>query len=170
MNLNFSLYFTFGRRFRRLLHTCLVLLTIGTPAITVASGSDFTIAEAQPVQISLEQRAGHTRMSFSAFARTFNLLLKKNEALAKNISSRLPQLDLYVGTVEGAAGSWARISVVSGEYSGAVYDGNELYLIDTGKRVVDAVKESQKDLMLQSNTVVYKAADLSSNLTDHPEG
>ena len=59
---------------------------------------------------------------------------------------------------------------MSGEYSGAVYDGNELYLIDTGKRVADAVKESQKDLMLQSNTVVYKSADLSSNLTDHPEG
>ena len=72
-----------------------------------------------------------------------------------------------MGTVEGVAGSWARISVVSGEYSGAVFDGNEMFMIDTGKRVSDAVDESQKELMLQSNTVVYKAADMTSNLTDH---
>ena len=170
MNINFGSSITFDRIFRRLLRTCLVLLTIGTPGFTVASGSDFSIVEAHPVKISQEQRAGHTRMSFSAFGRTFNLLLQKNEALAKNISSRLPQLDLYAGTVEGAAGSWARISIVSGEYSGAVYDGKELYMIDTGKTVSDAVEESQRDLMLQSNTVVYKAADITSTVISHTEG
>ena len=155
------------RRHKPLLPACLFLLLVCTPVITVADTSDFSISEAQPVQITQDQLADNTRMSFSAFGRTFNLLLQKNNTLSKNISSRLPEIALYVGTVEGVAGSWARISVVSGEYSGAVFDGNEMFMIDNGKRVSDAVDESQKELMLQSNTVVYKAADMTSNFTDH---
>lgn len=161
------LYVILVRSYKRLLPACLVLLLVCTPGIKVAATSEFSISKVEPVQITQDQRSDNTRMSFSAFGRTFNLLLQKNNTLSKNISSRLPEIDLYVGTVEGVAGSWARISVVSGEYSGAVFDGNEMFMIDTGKRVSDAVDESQKELMLQSNTVVYKAADMTSNLTDH---
>ena len=167
MKKRFTLNFKLGSMLKLLLQPYALLAFISMPGITIAASSETTIAEAQSVQMTEEQGADQVRMSFSAFDRTFNLLLQKNEALMENYSSRLLEVDLYAGTIEGAAGSWARVSVVSGEYSGAIYDGNELFLIDTGKAVAEAIDASQRDLMQQSGTVVYKASDMSSTLTDH---
>ena len=167
MKNRFALNFKLGGIGKLLLQPFVLLVLISTPGLTIAASSESTIAEAHPVQMTQEQRADHVRMSFSAFGRTFNLLLQKNEDFMQGYSARLLEVDLYAGTIEGAAGSWARISVVNGEYLGAVYDGNELFMIDAGKVVAESVEISQKDLMQKSDTVVYKASDMSSTLTDH---
>ena len=162
MNDIFGKGFKWGRKIKHFLNIAIVLLLINSPRISVAANADFSIAEAQSVQIIQEQQADHTRMSFSAFGRTFNLLMQRNEALMKNYSSLFLEVDLFAGTIEGVAGSWARISIVDGEFSGAVFDGNELFLIDNGSMVADSVDASQKDLMLQTATVVYRASDVTS--------
>jgi len=158
----FGLSFKLGSRYKQFLNTCIVLLLINSLGSAIAANAEFSIAEVQSVQITQERGTDHTRMSFSAFGQTFNLLMQRNEALMKNYSSLFLDVDLFAGTIDGIADSWARISIVDGEFSGAVYDGKELFLIDTGSMVADSVEASQKDLMQQTATVVYRASDVTS--------
>ena len=148
-----------------------LMLAIPTTNTTAADAADFSITEAQSIQVSQEQDAEYTLMSFSAFGQTFNLLMKKNDALMKNYSARLVDVELYAGTIEGIDGSWARITKVNNQFSGAIYDGYELYMLDNGNMVSDAVDPSLKEVMQETETVLYRASDMTSTLTcgDHGE-
>ena len=79
MKNRFALNFKSGGIGKLLLQPFVLLVLISTPGLTIAASSESTIAEAHPVQMTQEQRADHVRMSFSAFGRTYNLLLQKNE-------------------------------------------------------------------------------------------
>ena len=156
--------FNSNKKAHLFLSSWVALLLINSIGNAVAANDDFSISEAQSVQVSQEQFTDHTRMSFSAFGQTFNLLMQKNDALMRNYSSRLLDIDLYAGAIEGVDGSWARISIVDGVISGAVYDGLELYMLDAGNMVSESVESAQKEVMQQSETVVFRASDVTSSL------
>jgi len=147
------------------LNGLLAILLMSSVESVIASNAEFTIAEVQPVQVSREQREDHVQMSFSAFGQTFNLVMQNNEALMKNYSSRFLDVNLYSGVIEGVAGSWARITIANGKLSGAVYDGYELYMLDDGAMVAESVDVRLKEVMQQTDNVVYRASDLTSTLS-----
>jgi len=107
MNTIFRCIFKSDKSPRLFLNVCIAFLLISPVKNVVASNAaDFSITEAQSVQITL-----------------------------------------YAGTVEGVDGSWARITKVNNQFSGAIFDGYELYMLDSGKMVADSVDASLKEVM-----------------------
>ena len=143
----------------------LSLLLIGSVSNAFAANDDFSISEAQPTRVTHQESGDQTRISFSAFGQTFNLLLQENRPLMKRYRSRLLDIELYAGTIEGVDNSWARISLVNGEYSGAVFNGFELFMLDTGEMLADAVESIPTETMLETSNVVYRASDLTTTST-----
>jgi len=159
---------TSGKKCKSLLNSCIVLLLITSTATAIAANEEFSITDAQTVEVVKQEQSendSQTRMSFYAFGQTFNLLLQKNEALINNYSSRLIDIELYAGTIEGVDGSWARISEVNGEFSGAIYDGYELFMLDSGKMIAESVDTRLKQTMQSTDNVVYRASDMSSTMS-----
>lgn len=79
-----------------------------------------------------------TRVGFSAFGREFDIELEPNDRLYERLrpDPRVGNADLpvYRGSIHALPGSWARIALVDGIPVGAVWDGSELFLIDTALR------------------------------------
>jgi hypothetical protein len=67
-------------------------------------------------------------LEFTAFGRGFRLQLSSNQRLAQLAAGSSVQL--YKGTLEGAPGSWARISVRDGLPRGMIWDGRELFIVE----------------------------------------
>jgi hypothetical protein len=60
------------------------------------------------------------------------------------------------GRIMGVSGSWARIAHVDGRYSGAWFDGEELFLLDP----VESVHEQLRQPATASGYVAYRLRDL----------
>jgi len=111
-------------------------------AVSMAeSGSEhgFSLAEAEKVVFTKntlkEPAESDYYLSFSAFSQRFDLELQKNEKLLGRLSFWRNDVALFEGKIAGNEKSWARITVFSGRYSGAVFDGDELFLLDVGANV-----------------------------------
>jgi hypothetical protein len=74
-------------------------------------------------------------LEFTAFGRGFRLQLVRNERLARLASGSSVQL--YKGTLEGVAGSWARISMHDSRPSGILWDGRELFVVEAAHEGVN---------------------------------
>ena len=166
----------FGKAFsqNRIKKTALAvaLSTIAHGAMALDEpNSEFFIGEAESVVFvandANQAEDGFTRLSFLAQGREFNLVLNDNIPISKKFSGRIKDLKLLKGKIEGIKNSWARISLRNGQYTGAIFDGEELYMLDT----VDAVSGAMADTSDagDSNTIMYKASDVSSAATcgDH---
>ena len=81
-----------------------------------------------PVVSKLQGR-GELRVAFSAHGRDFRLALAPNARLERWSNG---QWHHYAGTLEGASGSWARVSVAGESLRGVIFDGQELLLLDPG--------------------------------------
>ena len=95
--------------------------------------------------------AGPVTLSFDALGKAFVLDLEPNTGVL-SAASRMALadgLEVYRGSAAGNPDSWARIVVFNGMPQGLVWDGNELYAI-----------ESPGDSALQiSSPVIYRLAD-----------
>ena len=95
--------------------------------------------------------AGPVTLSFDALGRAFVLELEPNAALLSG-SARTALADgieVYRGSIAGNPDSWARIVVFNGMPRGFVWDGNEMFAI-----------ESPGDSALQiSAPIIYRLAD-----------
>lgn len=136
-----------------------------TKTSSAATNHDFSLKSAQQVTFSENTLNGakstNKRLSFLAFGKNFKLVLDENNALMPTFSSRRTDIKLYAGEIDGNSKSWARITVVNGQYSGAVFDGQELYLLDVGENVNAAL--INKNSMQAAATVVYRASDASTD-------
>lgn len=102
------------------------------------------------------------QLSFYAHGREFNLELSDNTPISSRFASRLKNVNLYRGTVNGAENSWVRINEKDGQYSGAIFDGQELYMLDSIEAIAGAMADTSKVTNSASQTVLYKAADVTS--------
>lgn len=95
--------------------------------------------QAQPTAASGVQKSGPGALRVQAFGRTFELELDDNSRLLRAASAQareaLGAIQLLKGTVKGAADSWVRLTLIEGRYSGAFWDGSELYAIDSRERL-----------------------------------
>ncbi len=108
--------------------------------------------QSESVETSQKLRgAGPVTLSFDALGKAFVLDLEPNTGLfsAASGTALADGLEVYRGSVIGKPNSWARIVVYDGMPQGLVWDGNEMFAI-----------ESPGDSALQiSSPVIYRLAD-----------
>jgi hypothetical protein len=130
---------------------CAALLLAGTawPALSgAASGLVPQHTEDLRPALTRASKSGPATLEFTAFGRGFRLQLSNNQRLAQVAAGSSVQL--YKGTLEGAPGSWARISVQDGLPRGMIWDGHELFIVDAAPEGVNYGA---------AGTVMYKLSD-----------
>ncbi len=101
------------------------------------------------------QKASTVRaLKFDAYGRRFNLALELNPRLtaaAKAAQAEGSALSLYQGTIENVPGSWVRMSAKAQSISGMIWDGDELYLVDSAAVLGDDARAGE--------TIIFKLSD-----------
>ena len=105
------------------------------------------------------------RLEFTAFGRSFRLNLSTNPRLAGVAAGS--SLQLYSGTLEGAPGSWARISVRDGLPRGMIWDGSELFVLDAPPEGVNFGAAGTVMFKL-SDAVLERGVSFSDDAVDAP--
>ena len=82
-------------------NACLALLLACCASNALAGVADHAIAEVQTIEINEEPTANGIRLAFTAYGQSFNLLLQQNDALMKNYSASLLEVELFAGVIEG---------------------------------------------------------------------
>lgn len=119
-----------GARFLAAMTALLVLAT--------SNAAEFRIQYAEPLRVRAGPDSGtqkadpRQRLAFEAYGREFQVDLELNHRLLKSFgpdaARRLSSLP-YRGTLSGLAGSWVRLTRTGDRFSGAIWDGNDLYMI-----------------------------------------
>jgi hypothetical protein len=119
-----------------------------------------TIKFAEPV--ALPATAG--RAEFDAYGRRFALALESNDRLVKSMlrkAGRKPPRVLR-GKVAGVAGSWVRLTRVGNGIEGAIWDGNDIYVVT---RYGSIARNLTTPLDVSPDqTVVYRLSDTLNGL------
>lgn len=107
-----------------------------------------------------------TRLSFEAYGRTFDVDLRPNHRLVASLLAsgqlQYDDLDIYAGVLPSVPGSWARFSLGGGNIRGAVWDGNDLYLVEPAARIRPLLSATVDN----KATVIVKASDLSFTINE----
>lgn len=144
----------------------LALLAMAGLFACAAAARDFAIRYHE--RIELLNPASAERVSFVAYGRQFDLLLESNAgivAMSHSASRALkPTLNLYRGRLAGHADSWVRLSETDDRLSGAIWDGTELWLIDTQERLADYLLTT--DATHASDNVIFRLSEVSGALGD----
>lgn len=107
-----------------------------------------------------------TTLSFAAFDQQFVLLLEPNDRLI----AALPQaqkealqhvLKLYRGRLAAVEGSWVRLTQRGEALSGMIWDGAELYIIDSSDEV--AASLSHGSVPGPAHPIIYRLSDTTAS-------
>jgi Reprolysin (M12B) family zinc metalloprotease/Domain of unknown function DUF11 len=135
-------------------------LALWLMAWSVAAGAvarEPSIQYAEPVAIAMKSGAAQ----FDAYGRRFALTLSDNErVLSKLPVERRQQLQAYRmlrGSLDGAPGSWVRLTEYKGGVEGAIWDGQDLYTVTTYERIAPYLTTPLAAAAGQ--TVVYRLSD-----------
>ncbi|MGD8810616.1 MAG: M12 family metallo-peptidase [Gammaproteobacteria bacterium] len=126
-----------------------------------ASARDFSIRYHE--RISPRLSGAGTHLSFVAAGRQFDVELRSNAGiLALAPGEPPPAVALYRGRLSGQPDSWARISRHDGHLRGAIFDGEELWLIDTAARLAGALEVPEA----AEATVIFPLSEVSGDFGD----
>jgi hypothetical protein len=110
------------------------------------------------------QKASPSNLRVQAFGRTFELQLEDNMRLLRSTSAqtreRLGAVQLLKGTIKDVPGSWVRLTLSGGRYSGAFWDGAELYAIAPREALGAALLAP----MQPAPTAIYRLSDTQGGL------
>ena len=127
----------------------MLLLATAWPAWSgAASGLVPQHTEDLRPSLTRTSKSGDATLELSAFGRVFRVQLSTNPRLARVAAGSSVQL--YEGTLEGVAGSWARISILDGLPRGMIWDGREMLIVDAAAEGVN---------LGAAGTVMFKLAD-----------
>jgi len=114
----------------------LLLAAIAWPAVSGAAGG-LVPQHSEDLRPAFKQasKGDAATLEFTAYGRDFRLQLSTNQRLAQVAAGS--SLQLYKGTLEGAANSWARISIHDGLPRGMIWDGRELFIVDAAPEAVN---------------------------------
>ncbi|NJN46330.1 MAG: hypothetical protein HC808_07460 [Candidatus Competibacteraceae bacterium] len=110
-------------------------------------------------------------LSFQAFGRDFELVLESNERLMANLPQAQRErlrnaAQFYRGQVTDAPNSWVRLTQMGGRWSGTIWDGMELYVIDSSNDVAESLQTPA--LRSTPYTLIYRLSDTVSNRPQEP--
>jgi len=116
-----------------------------------------SIQYAEPVAIAMKSGIAQ----FDAYGRRFSLTLIDNERVLSKLSpERKQQLQAYRmlrGSLNGAPGSWVRLTEFKGGVEGAIWDGQDLYTVTTYERIAPYLTSPIS--AAPGQTVVYRLSD-----------
>lgn len=146
----------FGRGLSRL--TLAALLPFSLLQVAASAEGDMRVLHHQAVQITSRAEIGATEhVTFEAYGRRFELSVAPNERIRRAMSVGNTNTMPLQGTVDGAAGSWVRITRSLSGWRGMIYDGTELYAIETAADVTGSTVEPLT--VSGSAPVVYRLSD-----------
>ncbi|MEO9944497.1 M12 family metallo-peptidase [Paraglaciecola sp.] len=130
---------------------------------SIFNDDSISIADMQMVEFgeSVARDGEQFALSINVYGQSFTFLLTENTSLNQQAKYRKHATEVvpYSGSIEGVNGSWVRLTKVAGNYIGAFYDGNELFLID------DAVKASEitnSTALASHGSVAFTASSVSN--------
>ena len=108
------------------------------------------------------------KMSFQALGRDFEIRLRDNRRLIDRLSDELrekilSQMEILSGELEGVPGSWVRLTRQGQQWRGLIWDGYEMFIVESGEMVA---KASETPLQTTGGTVIYRLADTSAEFSD----
>ena len=115
------------------------------------------IQYAEPVVLALKSSTAQ----FDAYGRRFSLSLVDNDRVLSKLSrQRKAQLESYKllrGSLDGAPGSWVRLTETPGGIEGAIWDGHDLYTVTRYDRISSFLTTPLD--AAPGQTVVYRLSD-----------
>ena len=135
-------------------------LALWFAALSLSAGAvarEPSIQYAEPVALAMKAGAAQ----FDAYGRRFALTLIDNERVLSKLSGeRRQQLSAYRmlrGSLDGAPGSWVRLTEFKGALEGAIWDGQDLYTV-TRYELIAPYLTTPIDAA-PGQTVVYRLSD-----------
>ncbi|GJL63082.1 MAG: hypothetical protein NPIRA04_17360 [Nitrospirales bacterium] len=91
-----------------------------------------------------EQETQAWHWSFDAFGRAFDLMLESNDRLIDKLPTGQREhlhkaYGLFRGKIEGLENSWVRLTRMGKQWSGMIWDGQEVYIIDSMQAMTEAL-------------------------------
>ena len=155
---------------------CVLLLI--TPLLINASQKDnnFTSADRNILdariftvdQSRTSLQSGSLQLQLNSFDQTMLLNLTKNTKLVEKLQNYEDNgVIFYKGKIEGIDDSWVRLNQNDGAFNGAIYDGNELYLVDELSVVKDSLVPWLRNDLASSNarSIIYRLSDTTDTAT-----
>jgi hypothetical protein len=138
--------------------------------ISLATAADFKVLHAETIAARAGDLAvdadGHSRLSFQAYGRQFELSLRPNVRLLSQMPatqrSTWERFPIYRGVLTGKPSSWVRLTRVGDELHGAIWDGTELFTIEPARAVAPFALQSLD--AAGADSVMYRLADTESVL------
>jgi hypothetical protein len=136
---------------------------------SAARAEPLRVLYAEPFQAQTQrtpgaQKPGAATLRVQAFNHTFELELEDNSRLLRATSAetraRFGAVQLLKGTIKDAPGSWVRLTLRQGRYSGAFWDGSELYAIAPREDLASALLTP----MPAAATGIYRLSDTQGGL------
>ena len=122
-----------------------------------AAGQELRVLHHQAIQLSSRPDVGSAeRVTFDAYGRRFDLAVAPNERIRRSLSAGSHTMPLE-GTVEGAPGSWVRITRSPSGWRGMFYDGQELYAIEAAQDLAGSTEEALN--VTGAAPIIYRLAD-----------
>ena len=104
--------------------------------------------------------------SMEAFGKEFDFHLQPNSRLLaklpKNQREKIAEkYELFRGKIEGNEDSWIRLTKIGRQWSGMIWDGQELYIIDSMKAIAPALRTLPLEDEAEEETgqVIYRFSD-----------
>ena len=109
-----------------------------------------------------QQKSTSSReLQFDAYGRRFVVSLQTNEKLSPLLQSKsgvTTPVQLFKGQVNGIAGSWARIAIDEGQLRGMLWDGAELYVIESVSKLSESLPANVS--VNPDSTAIFRLADV----------
>ncbi|MDX1695787.1 MAG: M12 family metallo-peptidase [Ketobacteraceae bacterium] len=160
---------------------CGATLLIMQGTLAVASETDaeqppvFSITQADQFITTGEMRpSGATDnndtgliLAYSLGGKIVRLELSENTRLMRELPTRsFPEdVKLYRGKISGNESSWARITKIDGVLSGAIYDGETLFLVDSSEETFQAMPPEVRSGLDRTQPVIFRARDIQGVLS-----
>jgi hypothetical protein len=100
---------------------------------------------------------GQQHLGFDAYGRHFDLDIESNEGIRKGVPANRSDIKPYQGTVSGHAGSWVRLTQTRDGWRGVLFDGQDLYAIESAGQLQQAGVQSVTET--STTPVMYRFAD-----------
>ena len=141
-----------------------VVLALGAVSAS-AQQKQMQIQFAEKVQ--LKATSGHSE--FDAYGRRFSLELEPNDRLLAILPeiqrTQLAGTELMRGKLDGAPGSWVRLTQMGASLEGAIWDGHDLYVVSSLARIAKNLTTPIIDAA-PGQTVVYRLSDTLNSLPE----